>query len=681
MKLFKLISILFGTILILIITIIFYDLAYYDPSYLNRNSITFSLNNLNSKQVKKLFTYSKKAYYYLGYKISKKQREFWEVENPSIRAKLPKILKISGKKNNFLPGTKIEEIEKNFSDWPRSHGGFSSMRFSSLTNINKNNVEKLKLAWLYNSKDGKKGIQANPVVYDGLIYFPTPGNHIVCLDGASGKEIWKYKVKKGYHAAKRGLLIWNDKKNNILKLFFTNDDQLISLNAKTGEPIKSFGKNGIIKIGSSPIPPVIIDNLLVLGTTRPAIEVYDIYSGKLNWKYYLRKIDKTVLNSRDFKSGNPWGGISSDSKNGIVYLTTGNPLPYYVGVTRPGKNLFSDSIIAFDVRNKKMLWHFQETCHDVWNFDIAAPPILTTIQKYGTRIDVVVAITKLGNTIILDKFSGEPIYDYEMKLAPSSKFPGEKTCKYQPLFKLPEPFARNVFKKEDVTNRSKANRDYVMSIVNNSNYGFFPTHELNKDTIVYNLGGGAQWTGGSVDPYQNILYVTANQIAYKLRVLSSYDINKNFKYKIKVGKNGTMEDPLRDLDGYPGVKPPWGTLTALNLNTGKIIWQTALGYYETLKLKEKNTGTANYGGATATAGGLVFAAGTLDKLIRAFDSETGKELWSHKLPYIGSAPPTSYEIYGEQYIVIPASGGISLKISYPDLVEQGDAIVAFKIKD
>jgi len=418
-----------------------------------------------------------------------------------------------------------------------------------------------------------------------------------------------------------------------------------------------------------------------LGTTRPAIEVYDIYSGKLNWKYYLRKIDKTVLNSRDFKSGNPWGGISSDSKNGIVYLTTGNPLPYYVGVTRPGKNLFSDSIIAFDVRNKKMLWHFQETCHDIWNFDIAAPPILTTIQKYGARIDVVVAITKLGNTIILDKFSGEPIYDYEMKLAPTSKLPGEKTCKYQPLFKLPEPFARNVFKKEDVTNRSKANRDYVMSIVNNSNYGFFPTHELNKDTIVYNLGGGAQWTGGSVDPYQNILYVTANQIAYKLRVLSSYDINKNFKYKIKVGKNGTMEDPLRDLDGYPGVKPPWGTLTALNLNTGKIIWQTALGYYETLKLKEKNTGTANYGGATATAGGLVFAAGTLDKLIRAFDSETGKELWSHKLPYIGSAPPTSYEIYGEQYIVIPASGGISLKISYPDLVEQGDAIVAFKIKD
>ena len=158
------------------------------------------------------------------------------------------------------------------------------MRFSSLKKINLNNIHKLKLAWTYHSKDGKKNIQANPVAYEGLVYFPTPGNHIVCLDGSTGKEVWKYKVKRGFHAAKRGLLIWKDKKNNKIKLFFTNDDQLISLNAKTGLPIKNFGDDGIIKIGSSPITPTIIDNQLVLGTTRPAIEVYDIYSVKLKWK-------------------------------------------------------------------------------------------------------------------------------------------------------------------------------------------------------------------------------------------------------------------------------------------------------------------------------------------------------------------------------------------------------------
>ena len=140
-------------------------------------------------------------------------------------------------------------------------------------------------------------------------------------------------------------------------------------------------------------------------------------------------------------------------------------------------------------------------------------------------------------------------------------------------------------------------------------------------------------------------------------------------------------EPLRDLEGYPGTKPPWGTLTAINLNTGKIIWQVPLGHYEELKLLKIKTGTENFGGATGTSGGLVFAAGTLDKLIRAFDSETGKELWSYKLPYIGSAPPTSYEVNGEQYIIIPATGGITLKTNYGDLVELGDAFVSFKIKN
>ena len=415
-----------------------------------------------------------------------------------------------------------------------------------------------------------------------------------------------------------------------------------------------------------------------MGTFRPSIEAYDIESGKLYWKYYLRDIDKKFFRSRDFIGGNPWGGISADKKNGIVFLTTGNPKPNYVGTLRPGKNLFSNSLIAFDVRNKKKLWHFQETCHDIWNFDIAAPPILTTINRNGKRIDVVVALTKLGNTIMLDRFTGEPIFEYEKKLAPVSKLPGEKTCAYQPSFKLPEPFSKNVFKKEDVTNRSDADREFVMSQVDNSNYGFFSTHELNKYTITYNLSGGAQWTGGSIDPYKNILYVTANEIPYKLMVSASYDITKNFEYNVNVAKS----EMLKDLSGYPGIKPPWGTLTALNLNNGKIIWQVPLGYYKELKSQNaKDTGTENYGGATATAGGLIFVGGTLDKLIRAFDSENGKELWSYELPYVGSAPPTSYEVNGEQYIIIPATGGFSLQKLYPKIVELGDAFVAFKIKD
>ena len=651
-----------------------FDLAKYDSSYINRSPLTFDVNNLNSKKTKKLFRHYENLYHEIAIKISKDHKDYWEIEDPSLRANLPEKKIILKKKENFLPGKKIEEIEKNFSNWSRSHGGFSSMRFSSLNLINKNNIGKLKLAWTFNSKDGKKGIQANPVVYDGLIYLPTPGNHIICLDGTNGEEIWRYKVKRGYHAAKRGLVIWEDKKNNILRLYFTNDDQLISLNAKSGKLIKTFGDNGIIKIGSSSIPPAIIDNQLIVATFRPSIEVYDIESGKLYWKYYLREFSKGLFGERDFLGGNPWGGISADIKNGIVFLATGNPRPFFVGSMRSGKNLYANSVIAFDVRNKKKLWHFQETCHDIWNFDIPSPPILTTINAHRKRIDVVISVTKLGNTIILDRYSGEPIFDYEMRRAPVSRLPGEKTCEYQPSLKLPEPFARNEFKIEDVTNLSESSRKYILSIVENSNYGFFATHEPNKDTIQYGNSGGAQWTGASVDPYKNIMFVTSNNIPFRIRI-GSYNNKSKFKFVDK------KEEPLRDLDGYPGVKPPWGTLTAISLNTGKIIWQVPLGHYESLKSKGIITGTENFGGATATIGGLVFVAGTLDKLFRAFDSESGEELWSHKLPYIGSAPPTSYEINGEQYIVIPASGGITLKMYYGNLVEQGDAVVAFKLED
>ena len=339
LRLIKLIIIFFLLLLIFLIFFVVYDLSKYDSSYINKNSLTFNINNLNSQKTVKLYNFYNSWYNRLAFRISTKHKKFWEIESKTLRENLPKRKTILKKKDNFIPGKKIEEMEKNFSNWIRSHGGFSSARFSSLDLINKNNVKQLKLAWIYNSKDGKKGIQANPIVYDGLVYSPTPGNYIVCLDGTNGEVVWKYKVEKGYNAAKRGLLIWFDEKTNVHKLYFTNDDQLISLNAKTGLPIKNFGKNGIIKIGSSPIPPVVIDKKLVVATFRPSIEVYDISSGSLYWKYYLRNIDKKLFGAKDFKGGNPWGGISADVKNGIVFLTTGNPKPNYVGVSRNGKKL------------------------------------------------------------------------------------------------------------------------------------------------------------------------------------------------------------------------------------------------------------------------------------------------------------------------------------------------------
>ena len=679
MNILKRILIIIFSLISVFFLIIIYDLSSYDSSYLNRSAFTVNPNNLNSKKIKKIYGNLEKYYYKLNYTFFDSHKKNWEVEDFEKRKNLPNTTIISGKKENFSLGTNIEDIEKNYSNWMRSHGGYSSAKFSELKKISKSNVKDLEVAWIFKSNDIKKSIQANPVVYEGLVYFPTPGNYIVCLDGANGEIVWKYKVEKGLAAAKRGLLLWKDKKNDSLTIFFTNNDQLISLNAKTGEPNASFGKNGIIKIGSAPTTPTIIDDNLVIGSIRPSIEVYDVYNGNLKWKYYLRETNFNFLNLGDFKGGTPWGGISSDNKKGILYLTTGNAEPYLVGVKRPGKNLFTNSVIAFDIRNKKLLWYFQETCHDLWNYDIASPPILTTINKYGKRIDVVVAVTKLGNTIILDRITGELIFDFEKKLAPTSKFPGEKTCEYQPSVKIPEPFARSEFNLDQVTNKTEKDREYILEQLKSSNYGFFPTYEINKPTITYGVWGGAQWPGASVDPYKNILYVTSNNFPHKWEVYSSFNINKNLEFKTNY--YDMKSNQLKDLEGYPGVTPPWGTLTALNLNSGKIIWQVPLGYFEELKKRGfQDTGTLNFGGATATAGGVVFAAGTIDKLIRAFDADTGKILWEYKLPYIGSAPPTIYEANGEQYVIIPATGGLVLSFAYPELVEQGDTFVAFKLK-
>ncbi len=673
MKILKIliIFIIFSTIPLFFVL---YDLASFDSKYINRDAIYFSKTNLNSKKSEKIFNYLEKLYYKVNLKFSDEQKNYWKIDNID-RSKFDKYKIIKGQTSGFRKGLNLKEIEIPKKNWLRSHGNSSSVRFSNLKEINAQNVKKLALAWRFNSGDGKKGIQANPIAKNGKIFFPTPGNFIVCLDGSNGEVIWKYKVKNGSHAAKRGLMIWTDKNSGKDKIIFSNDDELIMLNAENGQPSKNFGRNGIVKTGSSPMTPVIIDNQIIIGTTRPAIESYNIESGKVEWKYYLRKFNNKTLNSGDFEGGNPWGGISADKKTKTVFLTTGNAHPYFVGVMRPGKNLYANSIIAFDLIKKDIKWYFQETCHDIWNFDIAAPPVLTTLTLNKERVDVVVAFTKLGNTIILNRDNGRPIFDYRKKIAPSSKLPGEKTCLYQPDLNTPEPFYKSEFSLKDITNINEEENKFVKNLVKDFNYGFFPTHEINKPTLVKSLHGGATWTGASVNSKKNIAYVTSNNMPDLIEVYSSKDINKDFK----VSTNGMKQKQLFDSKGYPGVKMPWGALTSIDLNKGKIIWQVPLGNFEELK-HITDTGTLNYGGATASAGDLVFASGTLDKKIRAFDSNTGEVLWSYKLPYIGSAPPTIYEAKGEQYLMIPATGSWSLKNVYPELVEYGDAFLAFKIK-
>ena len=651
-----------------------YEISSISSKYINRSIVNFDINNARNPQIKKMLRSFDNIYAYALLNLSKKHRNHLDQED-IIYEKLPEEKIIIAKKKNFT--LSAEEDSSVSNDWYRSHGSNSSNRFSNLKKINLDNISKLDLAWTFTFDEIKNDIQANAIIAENRIYTPSTSKAVLSIDAVSGKKIWEYKTKGT--PARRGLVYLKKTKTNQSRIYFCAEKELISISPQSGQLIKDFGNNGKIKLKKRcKISPTIIKDKLIIATVEPAVEVYDLFKGKLLWKYYLK--DKKNNQKRyggkryDYSGGNPWGGISADTKRGIVFITTGNAGFYFNGVNRPGSNKYSNSIIAIDIFNKKKLWDFQEVSHDIWNLDIPAPPILTSIKKNNTKIDVVIAVTKLGNTIILDRLTGEPIFDFHLKKAPQSKIPGEKTSYYQPNIKIPEPFAKQFFDENQISDISPDSYKYIKNKLKNSNFGFFQPHELNKKNIFFNFHGGAEWMGASVNSEKGIMYVTSHNIPWTTR------IEKN-KKKLSYYKYNNFHERLFDMDGYPGSKPPWGTLTAMNLNKGKIIWQVPFGEYSELTDKGVSlTGTENYGGATATAGNIIFATGTVDKKIRAFDSTNGKEVWSYQMEYAGSGPPAVYSINGEQYVVVASTGSLSLSSGYPE-VNFGNLLYCFKIKE
>ncbi|MDA1284667.1 MAG: PQQ-binding-like beta-propeller repeat protein, partial [Proteobacteria bacterium] len=660
-------------IIILLPFVILFDFVSINYKYVNRSLIEISEKNINSTFLKKIYNFFGKKYENLLITIPSENKKYWLPEDINYRNSLPET-KIITAGTSFTRN--INPYSVNLNDWERSHGNENSNRFSDLNLINTENIKNLDIAWAYRSKDRHESkfdldVQCNPIVVDGKIYTPTAGGgRIVSIDGFSGKEIWRTK-KLHDDVARRGLQYW--KGNNIIepRIYATNFKKLIAINAKTGNFIKEFGKNGIVKIKPSSITPIIYQSKIIVVTFDKTVEVYDLVGGKLIWKLdfqkkYFSRAGGVKYNN---EGSNPWGGISADLQRGILYITTGNPHSYFDGTRRPGPNESSDSIIAVDLNEKKILWSFQETEHDIWNLDIPAPPILTSIIRNNNLIDVVIAVTKRANTLMLDRVTGKPIFDMNYKKAPTSKIPGEKTAPYQLDLRLPEPFAKNIFSQNEITNLTATKRFEIKERIKNFKYGFFEPVDTEKKTIIYNFHGGAEWMGASVDHQSQTMYVTANNVAFITDII--WD-SQNKKYISRFER-------LLDSDGYLGNVPPWGTLTSLNLNTGKIIWQVPFGEFERLtKQGISRTGTENFGGATATKGELVFATGTLDKMIYAFKSTNGEEVWKMQLPFIGSAPPTTYVANGEQFIIVQSTGSYTLRSGYS--VERGDALVAFKLK-
>ena len=418
----------------------------------------------------------------------------------------------------------IEEQSIEITNWERSNGGNFSNKFTNFEQLNKQNINNLEVLWKYNSvndhfikRNWMNNVEVNPVFYDGIVYFTTPYKEIIAIEAISGKVIWKFNSLKKIDA--RGILFWlNDQNPKKSCLFVPIRDVVFCIDPKSGKKVNSFGMKGFIKTGTVRAAPVVWKNKLIVASLDTLkIKAFNLPSGDFAWEIPIHPINK------NFKGGTPWGGISLDSQRSLLFVSTGNPRPALYGGSREGNNKNSNSIIAFDLINQNIKWSFQEVAHDLWDYDIASPPLLTSIKINDKIIDVVIVMTKIGNTFVFERDSGESIFDINYKNAPISDVYNEKTASKQIFNNIPVPTIKLEFDFNDLDNRSLEDRNKFLNDIDSYKFGWFEPPSLKKTLLLYGLHGGAQWPGGVFDPYSNNLFIPVNHIPWKIRLFLSSD--------------------------------------------------------------------------------------------------------------------------------------------------------------
>lgn len=418
-----------------------------------------------------------------------------------------------------------------FQKWYRSHGDIANTRYSTLDQITKDNVKDLEVAWIYRSGDlrSKSGrnLQANPMVLDGVIYTPTIGHALVALDGRTGEELWRFlpderwRGYEGEYTAQRGLTYWPGDENHEPRLLFNSGQSLYAVHPKTGQPIESFGQGGRSEMGIVAVAGAIYKNVIVLPSKwYSAIFGYDVITGEQLWRFNTAPQEGEL--NYDPAAGKPtwsvfcWGGMALDESRGLAFFgMSDSNLDQAGGPGMLTRNLYANCVLALHAETGEYAWHFQEIRHDLWDLDIPAPPILVTVDRGGKKVDAVVAMSKMGNTLLLDRVTGKPLFPFRLRRAPESAIPEVKTWPYQPDLELPEPITDQEFGLEDVTDRTPEARDYVLKQLENMDYGWFmPFQELDRRIAFFAVHGGAQWTGGSFDPESRILYISSNDFPW-----------------------------------------------------------------------------------------------------------------------------------------------------------------------
>ncbi len=560
--------------------------------------------------------------------------------------------------------------------------------------------------------------QVTPLVINGVMYITSPYQRMCALDPTSGREIWCYQLPTGVPST-RGAEYWpGDGKTPPQIVFGGSDGKLYSVDARTGKPNLEFGDNGIVNMNTEDMthglpsrnaltsPPIVFKNLVIAGGTTqevPAlgtagdVRAWDMRTGKVVWKFHSipgegEKYNNTwAKDSWKNRSGvNVWGFITVDEKRGIVYMPYGAPSVDQYGGDRSGDNLFSTSLVAADANTGKYLWHFQIVHHDIWDYDMTGAPALIDVKKGGKTIPAVAAINKVGLLFLLDRVTGKPIYGVEERPVAQSEVPLERTSKTQPFPVKPPPLARMSMKAEDVATVTPELEKACRALMEGVQLGgpYLPVSYNRLRVQFPGNHGGVNWFGTSFNPQLGYLFINANELG-QLSGLRDHDPQKG---PATGSGQGNRVDPSGPYEGVPGggrfsvknpdspqqlpcQQPPWGTLTAVNVNTGEFAWRVPLGVTDSLPADKQNTGRPGNGGTIATAGGLVFIGATDDARFRAFDAKTGREVWTYKLKGAAETTPISYQGKdGKQYIVITATGGGFFNNPVTD-----DSILAFTL--
>jgi quinoprotein glucose dehydrogenase len=605
------------------------------------------------------------------------------------------------------------------------------LKYSPLTQINVGNVENLTLAWEYHTGEVSHAtnvldaFEDEPTVIEGNLVVCTTSRRLIALDPVTGKARWTYDPKSKMNGMRkcRGVGTWIDPqaaaeascKTRIIMA--TSDYRLVAIDARNGKPCADFGTQGEVQMKASkpeiwpgevtaPSRPAIVNGVVVVGSVVADDQrfdapsgrslAFDARSGKQLWEFdpLPRTADNPAAatwlkgTAGEEGGGNVWSEMAVDESLDLVYLPTTSPSVDFYGGQRPGNNAYADSVVALKGSTGEVVWSFQFTHHNIWDYDTPAQPMLLDLPYNGKVVPALVQNLKTGLIFVLNRKTGEPLVPYVERPVPQGNAVATEWLSPTQPFPVGMPVLGPIkVDPEDAWGFTPFDRWSCSKKIADLNHGPMYTPPSLKGTVLLpSASGGANWGGGAYDPQSHIMVVPTNRVAMVVTLVPRESAKIDPTQKIET--RGAMlfpsagtpyvtkMEPLLSSFGAPCTAPPWAALSAVDLVRGKLLWDVPLGSIDKMAHLpfEWELGTPGAGGPLVTAGGLVFIGYTLDDRMRAFDLHTGKTVWKTSLPAAGMATPVTYEMNGEQYVVLTA-GGHSMYGS-----TKGDSVVAYKLR-